>query len=133
MIEMQPQRDHRDDVKESDPPHAKARHEIGEYIFVSESARRAPAWLGEMQDVQRNENQQKHAAPSHCARCDRAYLWLTLDVTNRASCAVLHRELISSHNVQNHCPNQHEAHNPQKLASALEKMRVCVDRFGTAK
>src|SRR6185436_20431033 len=116
VIEMKPERDHRYDVEQSDPPHLEARNDVRVDVGLVEPSGRPPSGIREMHDVQHDEDQEKHSAQSHRARCPCAYLRLALRVSNRSRRAILHRELIRSYDVQNYRYDENAAQQPQRLA-----------------
>ena len=132
VIEVQAEREHRHYVEEHDPPDAEAHYDVRENVALLKDSFRPPARIRKVHDVQRNEHQEQHGGPAHGARSPRAHLRLALHVTQRPCGAVLHRQLISGDDVQDHSANEHEPQNPEQLACAREKVRVGVDRFGAA-
>src|SRR5512138_1086746 len=107
MIEVESEKDHRENVERGDPPDTKAGDEIPIDVAAPGDVESLmpPGGVdlsgGEMEDVQDDEDEEQHSAPSHRARCPRGHLRLTLLIANRPRRARAHRELVGHEHMQN--------------------------------
>src|SRR5688572_3694566 len=83
-----------------------------------------------MHYVKYDEHEQEDAANAHRAGSPCAYLWLPVDVSVGSSGAVLNSQLHRGDDVQHDGSDQDKAEKPEKLAGALQEVRVRVEGIG---
>src|SRR3979411_98546 len=113
MEEMQTKREHRDYIKERDPPDPETRDDVSVNVLATEHARGSQVAGRELQDVHNDEPQQQRSAPAHRSGRDRRDLGLSLRVTDRASSAALARQLDRRYHVKYYREQQHQTQSPQ--------------------
>src|SRR3981081_686604 len=115
LAEMHAKREHRDYIKERDPPDPETRDDVSVNVLATEHARWSEVAGREMKDVHDDEHQQQRSAPAHRSGGDRRDLGLLLRVTDRASSAALARQLDRRYNQEYSGEQEHQTQRTQQL------------------
>src|SRR3981189_3739747 len=119
--EMQTKREHRDYIKERNPPDPETRDNVGVNVLATEHARGPDVAGREMKDVHNDENQEQRSAPAHRSGRDRRNLGFSFRVSDRTCGAALARQLDRRNDVKYYGEKEHYPQSPQQLARALQK------------
>lgn len=133
MAQMQSQQEHGEDVPGRHIPDL----ESGDYIVINVLLNEVRAGVNdsgsEVEDVEDDEGQQDRAAPVHGARGVTGSDVLFFGILHRARLRLADGKLRGGPNVKDYCNQQNRARDPQRFRSPVQKLAICIQRFGPLK